>query len=114
MLDANVLPGGFSGVERIHTATDDFIIVVNDATVPRQLDVRNLDGTLRATTALANDRFEDLAFDGRFLYAADYVGGRIVKVDVLGDNGSIFQPPPPISGVPEPTTLSALVGMGAA
>lgn len=67
-------------------------------------------------------RWEDLAFDGRFLYAADLRGnedglgpnGDIYVFDVIGGGGSIIVPPP--QGVPEPGTLVlfgvALAGLG--
>ena len=65
-----------------------------------------------AVEDFVNQRYEDLAFDGRYVWAADYYGNKIDKFDVLGGGGgSIFEP-----GVaPEPTSLillgSGLVGL---
>jgi hypothetical protein len=92
--------GGFSGIERVDVGANTFLIDVNDASSPRKLDIRQLDGTLLGQATLVNDRYEDLAFDGRYLYAADFYGAKIDKIDLLVDGGSIFQP-----GIPEPGTL---------
>jgi len=81
-------PGaGFSGVEYINDiALGEILVVVNDAFSPRRLSVAKLDGTLLAEASFANSRYEDLAFDGTYLYAADFVGGRIDKYGVkVGD-----------------------------
>jgi hypothetical protein len=96
--------GGFSGVERVDVGANSFLILVNDASSPRRLDVRELDGTLIGQENFVNQRYEDLAFDGRYLYAADFFGHKIDKFDVLADGGSIFVPPA-AGVVPEPTSL---------
>lgn len=106
--EAEVLPagGGFSGVEKVSAGGNEFLIVVNDATNPRQLCRTTLSGAFNAAddcATLPNSRYEGLAFDGRYLYAADYYGGRIDKIDLIGDGGSIL--------VPEPGTY-ALMGLG--
>jgi len=105
--------GGFSGIERIDAAGNTFLIVVNDASSPRLLCKTDLVGNFTAATdcaSLPNQRYEDLAFDGRFLYAADVFGNRVDKIDLAIDGGSIFVPSGP-GGVPEPGTL-LLVGLG--
>lgn len=102
--------GGFSGVERIDTISESFLIVVNDASSPRTLCKTTLAGAFNALTdcvTLPNQRYEDLAFDGRFLYAADVFGNRVDKIDLLIDGGSIFDG----GRVPGPATL-LLVGLG--
>lgn len=105
--------GGFSGVERVDVGSDSFLIVVNDAYVPRRLSIETLGGVEIGSTTFANARYEDLAFDGRYLYAADYFGNKIDKIDLLVNGGSIFVPP---SSVPEPSTFfllgAGLVGAG--
>ena len=100
--------GGYSGVEFLTASNGvSYVIVVNDGLNPRNLCIHNTDATLVGCTALANSRYEDLAFDGRYLYAADYGSSRIDKIDLLVDGGSIF------GGVPEPTTWGMmLVGFG--
>jgi hypothetical protein len=95
--------GGYSGVERVDAAGETFIIVVNDASAPRRLCIHDLTGTEIGCENFVNQRYEDLAFDGRFLYAADLFGNKIDKFDVLADGGSIFVPPG--GQVPEPATL---------
>jgi hypothetical protein len=100
------LPGGtagYSGVERIDIGANTYVIVVNDLPTPRELCVHTLSAALIGCTSLPNQRYEDLAFDGRYLYAADLTGNKIDKIDVLVDGGSIF--------VPEPGSL-ALLGVG--
>jgi hypothetical protein len=100
------LPGGtagYSGVERIDIGANTFVIVVNDLPAIRELCVHTLSSALIGCTSLPNNRYEDLAFDGRYLYAADLTGNKIDKIDVLVDGGSIF--------VPEPGSL-ALLGVG--
>lgn len=102
--------GGYSGVERVINGANDWLFVVNDATSPRKICRTNTaapDDTFDGgadCVQLPNSRYEDLAFDGRYLYAADYYGGRIDKLDLLLDGGSIFVPPG--GSVPEPATLA--------
>lgn len=105
-------PGGLSGIERVISGANDWLFVVNDASSPRTIcrtftSAPNSVFPAGECVALPNSRYEDLAFDGRYLYAADYYGGRIDKIDLLLDGGSIFVPP----SVPEPATL-ALLGLG--
>ena len=103
--------GGYSGVEYVTAGGNNYVIVVNDASNPRQLCIHNTDATLVGCTVLANSRYEDLGFDGRYLYAADYYGNRIDKIDLLVDGGSIFVP----GAVPESSTwMMMIVGFGAA
>ena len=103
--------GGYSGVEYVTVGGTNYVIVVNDALNPRNLCVHKTDATLVGCTVLANSRYEDLGFDGRYLYAADYYGDRIDKIDLLVDGGSIFVP----GGVPESSTwMMMIVGFGAA
>jgi hypothetical protein len=106
--------GGFSGVERVDAGGNSFLIVVNDAFSPRRLCQVSLTGSFNLANdcaILSNTRYEDLAFDGRYLYAADVFGNRLDKIDLTGaGGGSIFEPP---SGVPEPATLTLLLtGLG--
>lgn len=102
--------GGYSGVEYLTAGGHNYVVVVNDASNPRRLCIHETDATEIGCTALANSRYEDLAFDGRYLYAADFYGARIDKIDLLVDGGSIFQP-----GVPEPSTWAMMIiGFGAA
>lgn len=101
--------GGYSGVERVDIGSDTFIIVVNDALSPRRLCIHDLSGAELGCENFVNQRYEDLAFDGRFLYAADLFGNKIDKFDVLSDGSSIFVPPD--GQVPEPASL-ALLGVG--
>lgn len=61
-------------------------------------------------------RWEDLAFDGTFLYAADLRGnadgtGTVGDIYVFAVSGGLAPPPPPGTGVPEPATLGFL-GLG--
>lgn len=99
---------GYSGIERIDVPGASFYIVVNDNFNPRHLTILDLNGATLGDTILANSRFEDLAFDGKSLFAADLVGGRIQRLDVQVDGVSIFQP------TPEPATLAVFGLMGAA
>lgn len=107
--------GGYSGVERVDVGNSTYIIVVNDALNPRRLCVHDLTAALLGCQNFVNQRYEGLAFDGRYLWAADYFGNKIDKFDVLSDGGqSIFVPP---SDIPEPSTVIltsaavALLGM---
>lgn len=106
--------GNMSGVERVDVGGNTYIIVVNDVTTPRSLGIYHLDGTEVGTVQLTNSRYEDLAFDGRYLWAADYFGNSIDKIDLLVDGGSILQ----VTGVPTPAALPAglallsLLGLG--
>jgi hypothetical protein len=107
-----VLPsgGGFSGVERVDAGGSSFLLVVNDATSPRKLCRTSLAGVfdpVNDCATLPNTRYEDLAFDGKFLYAADVFGNRIDKID-LAAGGFI---PGPGGDAPEPATLG-LLGLG--
>jgi hypothetical protein len=106
--------GGYSGVEYVSVSGSEYVIVVNDASSPRRLCVHLMDASELGCTTLPNSRYEDLAFDGRYLYAADFYGSRIDKIDLLSDGGSIFEPPP-IGGIPEPATWAVMIlGFGAA
>ena len=93
--------GGYSGVEFLTVNGNDYVFVVNDATSPRQLC---FSGASSGCATLPNSRYEDLAFDGRYLWAADFYGHRIDKIDVLSDGGSILNP-----GVPEPSTWAMMI-----
>jgi hypothetical protein len=102
--------GGYSGVEYVNVSGSEYVIVVNDASSPRRLCVHLIDASEVGCTTLANSRYEDLAFDGRYLYAADFYGSRIDKIDLFSDGVPIFEPP----GVPEPSTWALMIlGMGA-
>ncbi len=110
--------GGYSGVERIQATNGiDYIVVVNDAKSPRELCVHTLGGTLIGCQAFSNSRYEGLAFDGRYVYAADYFGGKIDKYDIFADGGSIIDPGNP-NEVPLPAALPLMMfgmaGLGAA
>ena len=117
VVEANITQGssgGFSGVQYVPVASGDFLIVVNDASNPRTLCRMSLAGVIAAgdCATLANDRYEGLAFDGRYIYAADYYGNRIDKIDLKLDGGSILVPP--VNGIPEPETYALmLAGLGA-
>lgn len=99
--------GGYSGVEQVTVGGHTYIIVVNDATSPRKLCIQNYDSSasLIGCTQFANQRYEDLAFDGRYLWAADYYGGHIDKIDLLV-NGT-----PILNSTPEPGSM-VLLGSG--
>lgn len=100
--------GGYSGVERVDVFSSSYVFAVNDNFTPRQLAMFDLNGNLLGSFNFANQRYEDLAFDGRYLWAADLGAGRIDKIDVLNNGGSVF--------VPEPSSmlLLALGGLGLA
>lgn len=99
--------GGYSGVEQVTVGGNTYIIVVNDATSPRKLCIQKFDAsaTLIGCSQFANQRYEDLAFDGRYLWAADYYGGHIDKIDLLVDGNPI------LNSTPEPTSM-VLLGSG--
>jgi PEP-CTERM motif len=99
--------GGYSGVEQVTVGGNTYIIVVNDATQPRKLCIHNFDAsaTLIGCTEFANQRYEDLAFDGRYLWAADYYGGHIDKIDLLVNGNPI------LNSAPEPGSM-VLLGSG--
>ncbi len=107
--------GGYSGVERIQASSQDYVVVVNDASNPRQLCVHELDATLVGCQQFANARYEGLAFDGRYVWAADYFGNKIDKYDILGDDGGSIIVPGGV--VPLPATAALLIsgaaGLGA-
>jgi len=98
--------GAYSGVERVF----DHVLAVSFGTDPRSLCVYGLDQAFVGCGSLGGlpgaTHYEDLAFDGRYLWAADYYG-KINEYDVLVDGESILVP----RAVPEPTTL-ALLGAG--
>jgi hypothetical protein len=99
--------GGYSGVEYLSVGSNNYVFVVNDAFVPRKLCYHNLSGAELGCAQLPNSRYEDLAFDGRYLWAADYYGHRIDKIDVVGaGGGSVFDPP---GGIPEPATWALMI-----
>lgn len=105
--------GGYSGVEYLTVGSNNYVFVVNDASSPRTLCYHDLSAVELGCSSLPNSRYEDLAFDGRYLWAADYYGGRIDKIDVLGaGGGSVFSP-----GVPEPASWALMIlgfgGVGA-
>jgi DNA-binding beta-propeller fold protein YncE len=88
--------GGYSGVERIDTANSSFLILINDAFNPRKICKSSFTGVFDAVAdcaTLANSRYEDLAYDGRYLYVADFNSSRLDKIDLIGEGGSIFEPP---------------------
>jgi hypothetical protein len=98
-----VILGMNSGVERISAGGNDYIVTVDDGSSPRKLCVYRLDYSQIGCSDFSNDRYEDLAFDGRYLWAADYFGNKIDQYDILGDNGGSI-----ISTTPEPATLTLL------
>jgi hypothetical protein len=101
--------GGYSGVEYLTVGSTSYVIVVNDANSPRQLCIHDTSAVEIGCTALANSRYEDIAFDGRYLWAADYFGNRIDKIDLLVDGNPI------LSGVPESSTwMMMIAGFGLA
>jgi hypothetical protein len=105
-VSTQILSGLFSGIEYASAGGADFLIAVNDGASPRTLCIYQTNTTLIGCTTLVNARFEDLGFDGRYLYAADYFGSNINKIDILVNGVPIF-------GVPEPATM-AVLGMGLA
>jgi hypothetical protein len=103
--------GGYSGVEYVTVGGNSYVIVVNDASNPRRLCVHSTSGVEIGCTALANSRYEDLGFDGRYLYAADYYGNRIDKIDLVVDGVVIFDPGN--GAVPESATwMMMIAGFG--
>jgi hypothetical protein len=100
------LNGPYSGVEFLTASGKDFLAVVNDGSNPRQLCLHQTDASLIGCTTLVNSRFEDLAWDGKFLWAADYYGNTIDKISLKVD-GVV------LGGVPEPATwMVMLLGFG--
>jgi hypothetical protein len=101
--------GGYSGVEYLTVNGVSYVIVVNDASNPRRLCVHTTAAVEIGCTTLANSRYEDLGFDGRYLYAADYNSNRIDKIDLFVDGVPIF------GGVPESSTWTMMIaGFGLA
>jgi hypothetical protein len=102
--------GGYSGVERIDISAGTYVFVVNDATSPRQLCVHTLDSAEIGCSTFSNDRYEDLAYDGQYLWAADYFGNKIDKYCVKIDAGNCLGDP---IGVPGPLPiLGGVVALG--
>lgn len=99
-----LLSGPYSGVEYLTAGGSDFLVVVNDGSNPRQLCVHETDATLIGCATLANDRYEDLGYDGTYLYAADYFGNKIDKIRLLANGGVLG------GGVPEPATWALMIG----
>ncbi|MEY4354605.1 MAG: hypothetical protein RLZZ609_2846 [Cyanobacteriota bacterium] len=98
--------GGYSGVERIDITAGTYVFVVNDATNPRQLCIHQLDSTEIGCTPFANQRYEDLAYDGQYLWAADFYGDKIDKFCVQINGGNCLgDPPKPPDEVPGPLPL---------
>lgn len=95
--------GPYSGVEYLTAGGQNFLVLVNDGSSPRQLCVHQTDATLIGCTVLSNSRYQDVAYDGRYLYAADYYGGRIDKIDLLVNGVTIG------GGVPEPAAWALMV-----
>lgn len=98
-----VIGGQNSGVEHISAGGNEYIVTVDDGSVPRKLCVYRMDYTQIGCSTFQNDRYEDLAFDGRYLWAADYYGNKIDKYDILGDDGGSI-----ISATPEPASMTLL------
>lgn len=100
--------GGYSGVEQVTVGGKSYIIVVNDATQPRKLCIHNFDpsASLVGCVQFQNSRYEDLAFDGRYLWAADYYGSRLDQIDLLVNGNPILN-----GDVPEPGSM-VLLGSG--
>jgi hypothetical protein len=105
--------GGYSGVERIDVTAGTFVLVVNDASSPRRLCIHELSGSEIGCTAFNNQRYEDLAYDGQYLWAADFFGNKIDKFCVQIDGGNCLGDPPPPTNVPGPLPLlGAAVALG--
>ncbi len=98
--------GGYSGVEQVTVGGKTYIIVVNDASSPRKLCIHNFDASasLVGCVQFQNSRYEDLAFDGRYLWAADYYGNRLDQIDLLVNGNPILG-----NDVPEPGSMVLLV-----
>jgi hypothetical protein len=97
------LSGTYSGVEYLTAGSHDFLIVVNDGSNPRKLCVHETSNVLIGCATLANDRYDDLAYDGKYLDAADYFGNKIDKIGLLVDGVIIG------GGVPEPASWALMV-----
>jgi hypothetical protein len=111
---------GWSGAEEVNTGSLDELFAVavfTNADTGRSRTIVSFDPNTGALLRFDPDgdpvaaRWEDLAFDGRYLYAADLRGnendnefiGDIYVFDITGPGGSIF--------VPEPASL-VLLGAG--
>jgi hypothetical protein len=99
--------GGYSGVERIDVTSGTYVFVVNDARSPRRLCVHEITGAEIGCSNFSNQRYEDLAFDGQYLWAADYYGNKIDKFCVKIDGGDCLGDPPnpSPSSVPGPLPI---------
>lgn len=107
--------GGYSGVERIDINAGTYIFVVNDASNPRNLCIHELNAVEIGCTPFQNQRYEDLAYDGQYLWAADYFGNKIDKFCVKIDQGNCLgdPPQPQTNSVPAPLPiLGALATFG--
>lgn len=99
-----IITGMNSGVEHISAGGNEYIVTVDDGSNPRKLCVYRMDYTQIGCSTFQNDRYEDLAFDGRYLWAADFYGNKIDQYDILGANGGSI-----ISATPEPASLALML-----